>query len=1066
MPRELLIGGLTTVLLLFSSLTIANSISIIPVQGTIELSHQTSPAHLSTTSLQLTIKQTGLLLITSQQRGDDLSHKITINSEYIGEVNALNITQGPEIAAVEVTADDVVTIEVISPPSHELNKKIITTTRLLTASSSDFITKKKTFLSISAMGIAFAKSSQASLDTYQQLLEEALTHNAQATDGLRQLSLTPYYELMHALLLHDVGQLVASRELFETLLSTKKTMPTSMTMLTKYFYSQYFRSAIKKDAVLPLLKEVLELATLHDDKSTLQNASVDICTIHAQNDRNTLALDCFESILLNQLLLDDPYKLAIMTSNLANVYQKTGQHRLAISHRNDALQLIEKVKDWPGYSTVYKLQKALYLRHQATHLLSLGRNNNALTNHLASLKIFKLLKRQRFINFTLLDLSRLYLSYDQPHLAQRFAKALYQSSLSEKASRGDNFHFNSAVELMSINQELDDITQAQHYYQIALKAAKKNNSIRQQSILSLRSLSLNYVPKEQQQILTILRATLASTQHGDIVNKIDIKLSKSYLQAKKYKLALTSLNGLKDSELSFDQRLETLYLKSRLLLQSHQHTDALSTINHADELITEHFENLDNVGLKRSFYHQHQQVFSLKTAILVALHQQTNDQKYLWQASESNQISLNQRRNNNVEQTKQNRRFKLAQVVNQHNKSTPQNLSIEFIEQLLALENIDNNSSLNIAASSKSSEFKTKTSGRFKIKDTTLHYVLASPSSYLFILNSDNIRLKILPDQKQLSKDIDSLLIAINQTQPRAFGLAKGLALQLLPQEIFESQSDTIANINVIASGALWQLPFSLLPLKYSERWQDDLLIDHFALSKRTSYRNVPELLPPERFLVISDPVYSFQDKRALNLAMNEDTTLPDPLPRLMSTRLETQAIERHFSQKDVLALDGFSAMKNAVVKTIEQDYQVIHIASHGFSNQDNHHDAGLYFSAIDADGKKDNNLLSLYEIEQLNSSAQLVVLSACQTNVGKAFFRRASDGIALSFLHTGVRNVIASQWPVPSRSTAKLMQAFYYQLSLANSNYTKALRAAMLTVRKKQADPSRWAGFTLINNS
>jgi|GEM_PF-2394196 len=1038
-----------------------NTTAVQRSQGIAKLNHHTTIELHQQATLNLAIKQDGLLVISSQQFGHDLSHRLTLNNQLHGEVNALNISQGPEIAAMFVKINDNVIIELITPPNAVPHDKIVTTTQIIPTTNTDYSALSDGYLALTNMGSSFSKSGNVALTDYQDLLGQALSFSQQALASLEHSAFINYYQLMNALLLYDLGELKQSQHQIEQLMSRKDSNDSPLTMLALYFHTQYFRAEIAKPDVLPRLTKVQQLALEFKDNTTLQNASVDICTIHAQNDRNDIAVSCFEKILTEKLLHNAPYKLAVMTSNLANVYQKTGQHRQAIMHRNNALATIENVKEWPGYANAYKLQKALYLRHQATHLLSLGRNNNALTSHLASLKIFKLLNRERFINFTLLDLARLYLSYDQPYLARKFATAVYQSSLKNKASGEDSFYFNATLELMSIHQNIGDIDLAQQFYQRALTAANENNNVRQQNTLLLRSLALRTPDNTSQlTVLKSLRQRLPKHQRSNFSHDVDIALVTQYLAQQQHDQAIELLSQLTDVELNFNQHIDALYLNAKLTFQQQQYQTALSFIEQADERINSHFTQLDNIGLKRSFYHQHQRIFSLKTDTLVALYLQHKDPKYLFEASKINQITLTERRSNHTEITKKNRRLALAQSVNRQSTSSSGELSIDFIEQLLTLENITNTQLTSATAPQHIDP------SHQSVTTKTLHYVLSSPNSYLFTLHGKNISLHTLPDKQVISNQIVRLTTAIKRADPQAFILAKRLSQQILPPPLFEKDDHNVLKLNIIASGALWQLPFNLLPLKNSDNWQEKLLIDEYTVSKTTHFNPQEIYLSPQRFLVISDPVYSFQDNRVPHLAKNNAPTSDTALPRLKSTRLEHQAILNNFPQTQIHSLVGFSANKENVVSTLKQDFQVIHIASHGFANNNNHRDAGLYFSAIDTTGQPTNGLLSLYEIEQLTSNAQLVILSACQTNVGTSYFKRPSDGIALSFLHTGVSNVIASYWQVPSRSTAALMQSFYYQLSLTNTDYSTALRAAMLTMRKKYTNPSRWASFALIKNS
>jgi CHAT domain-containing protein len=110
------------------------------------------------------------------------------------------------------------------------------------------------------------------------------------------------------------------------------------------------------------------------------------------------------------------------------------------------------------------------------------------------------------------------------------------------------------------------------------------------------------------------------------------------------------------------------------------------------------------------------------------------------------------------------------------------------------------------------------------------------------------------------------------------------------------------------------------------------------------------------------------------------------------------------------------------------------------------------------------DGLLTAEEILDLQLSAELVVLSACDTGRG----RITGDGViglSRSFISAGVPSVIVSLWSVPDAPTASLMTEFYNNLQL-NPDKAQALRQAMLTTLKQHPNPKNWAAFTLIGES
>ena len=103
-------------------------------------------------------------------------------------------------------------------------------------------------------------------------------------------------------------------------------------------------------------------------------------------------------------------------------------------------------------------------------------------------------------------------------------------------------------------------------------------------------------------------------------------------------------------------------------------------------------------------------------------------------------------------------------------------------------------------------------------------------------------------------------------------------------------------------------------------------------------------------------------------------------------------------------------------------------------------------------------------EIANRRIGARLVVLSACESALGRAAFAEGVLGIASSFVSAGSRTVVASLWPVDDRTTTDLMKSFYRELA-AGKSVAAALRAAQLAEREKRPDPFYWAGFVVIGD-
>ena len=181
-------------------------------------------------------------------------------------------------------------------------------------------------------------------------------------------------------------------------------------------------------------------------------------------------------------------------------------------------------------------------------------------------------------------------------------------------------------------------------------------------------------------------------------------------------------------------------------------------------------------------------------------------------------------------------------------------------------------------------------------------------------------------------------------------------------------------------------------------------------------------------------------------------------LDPLSGAEKEAQEIAQLLGSQPII---NKQATESAIVKQMPSA-RIIHLATHGLLGDfDN---SGLPGAVALAPYGKDDGLLGADEIFALELNAELVVLSACDTALG----RITGDGViglSRSFFRAGVPSVVVSLWKVPDDPTAELMTEFYKNLE-GNSNKAQALRQAMLTTMKQYPDPWAWAAFTLIGES
>ncbi|HEY9880624.1 MAG TPA: CHAT domain-containing protein [Leptolyngbyaceae cyanobacterium] len=197
-----------------------------------------------------------------------------------------------------------------------------------------------------------------------------------------------------------------------------------------------------------------------------------------------------------------------------------------------------------------------------------------------------------------------------------------------------------------------------------------------------------------------------------------------------------------------------------------------------------------------------------------------------------------------------------------------------------------------------------------------------------------------------------------------------------------------------------------------------------------------------------------------------------EQLLSLPGSEVEAVAIAQLFNTKPLL---GKQASEAAVREQISQA-RVIHLATHGLLDYGIPEQTGVRDlpgaialapsteRSTQSTSVIDSGLLTSAEILQLNLNAELLVLSACNTGVG----RITGDGViglSRAAVTAGVPSIIVSLWAVDDAATAELMVEFYQQWQQTGDK-AQALRRAMLATMQNHPDPRLWAAFTLIGEA
>jgi CHAT domain-containing protein/Tfp pilus assembly protein PilF len=312
----------------------------------------------------------------------------------------------------------------------------------------------------------------------------------------------------------------------------------------------------------------------------------------------------------------------------------------------------------------------------------------------------------------------------------------------------------------------------------------------------------------------------------------------------------------------------------------------------------------------------------------------------------------------------------------------------------------------------------------------------------------------------------------------------------------------------IVAEGELQYVPFGGLPLpalrgasegqsatvaKNSTDAPTPLIVEHeivnlpsastLALIRSEAQHRQPA---SKAVAVIADPVFEKDDSRlpramrakaldgprtprseALSHALRDFDLLNEQLklPRLGNSSQEARDIMAAVPAGAGFEAVGFKASRATATDPALAQYRFIHFATHGLVDEKHPELSGIVLSLFDSQGRpQENGFLRLHDIYNLRLPVEMVVLSACQTGLGKRVRGEGLVGLTRGFMYAGATRVVASLWKVDDEATALLMRRFYHRMLKEGMSPASALRGAQVEMwqQNRWRSPYYWSGFVL----
>ena len=392
-----------------------------------------------------------------------------------------------------------------------------------------------------------------------------------------------------------------------------------------------------------------------------------------------------------------------------------------------------------------------------------------------------------------------------------------------------------------------------------------------------------------------------------------------------------------------------------------------------------------------------------------------------------------------------------------------------------------------------------------------LEYALGEKRSYLWIVSRNDVLPYVLPGRAQIEKSALRLRESLTAWEPwqATEDPQKYIAKRDNAARNYRPQAIELSNLVlgpatsklgkkrlvILADGALQYVPFAALlaPSETLPSHPVPLIVNNEIVYQPSAsalalIRETPRAEATKTVAVLADPVFTKSDDRVVaasrgskteptTIALSRDLkrALRDAgdvgsidgsfqLDRLSFTRSEADAITAAAPAGSSFKALDFDASRARVLDQELKQFRLVHLATHGILNDHHPELSGLVFSLVNEKGQAEDGFLKLNDVYNMDLPVDMIVLSACQTAVGKQVKGEGLIGLTRGFMHAGAARVVASLWKVQDEATAELMKRFYSYMLEKKMPAAAALRQAQLDLMKIRgaARPYYWAGFVL----
>jgi CHAT domain-containing protein/tetratricopeptide (TPR) repeat protein len=356
-----------------------------------------------------------------------------------------------------------------------------------------------------------------------------------------------------------------------------------------------------------------------------------------------------------------------------------------------------------------------------------------------------------------------------------------------------------------------------------------------------------------------------------------------------------------------------------------------------------------------------------------------------------------------------------------------------------------------------------------------LEYFLGEKDSYLWVVTNEArhpVRLEKLPGGRARIEDLaNELRKSLRDPQTRQSQIKlERLSLEL-SRILIKPARPHIGRkrLAIVADGILQYIPFAVLS-GLDDKWQP--LVKNREIIKLPSMAALFAIRQKTRqtarfdLALITDPTYELGNNSSKGATASLPNRYAPPLEQLAFAQEEKNSLERIFSkaQLSLKVWEGPDANRQNATSPVLKDFRIIQYTAHGKADDEHPEKSGIFLSLYGRDGRPiEDYFVGLSDIYRMQLNAELVVLAACDTALGKEIKGEGLIGITRGFMYSGVPTVMSSLWEAHQFHTVSLIRTFYESMVQDDKKAAASLREAQINLwERRKLPPYYWAAFEL----